>query len=89
MHDPDVYEDPETYCPERFLKDGKFDPTMRDPSCFAFGYGRRICPGRHYADDALFVNIASALHVFNITPPLDDSGRPIKIEPCMSDGMVT
>ncbi|KAI0767308.1 CyP450 monooxygenase [Fomes fomentarius] len=89
MHDPDVYDDPETYRPERFLKDGKLDPTVRDPSRFAFGYGRRICPGRHYADDALFINIASALHVFDITPPLDESGRPIKIEPRMSDGMVT
>ncbi|KAI0767311.1 CyP450 monooxygenase [Fomes fomentarius] len=89
MHDADIYEDPETYCPERFLRDGKLDPTVRDPAAYAFGYGRRICPGRHYADAALFINIASALHVFDITPPLDDDGRPVKIEPRMSDGIVT
>lgn len=89
MHDADIYEDQEAYRPERFLRDGKLDPTVRDPAAYAFGYGRRICPGRHYADAALFINIASALHVFDITPPLDDDGRPLKIEPRMSDGIVT
>lgn len=41
MHDPQVYEDPEIYRPERFLKDGQLDPTVRDPFNYAFGYGRR------------------------------------------------
>ena len=41
MHDPATYDHPDTFDPERFLKDGKLDPTVRDPSAFAFGYGRR------------------------------------------------
>ena len=89
MHDPDVYEDPEVYNPERFLKNGKLDPTVRDPWNFVFGYGRRVCPGRHYAEAALFINTASILHVFDITSPLDEDGNPIKIEPEMTDGLVT
>ncbi|KAM5539733.1 hypothetical protein V8D89_006546 [Ganoderma adspersum] len=39
--DPNVYHDPETFLPERFLKDRELDPDVRDPTTFAFGYGRR------------------------------------------------
>ncbi|KAI0752761.1 cytochrome P450 [Daedaleopsis nitida] len=89
MHDPDVYEDPDSYRPERFLKDGRLDPSVRDPSAFIFGYGRRICPGRYFAEAALFINTASLLHVFDITPPVDEDGNPVKIVPQMSDGLVS
>lgn len=41
MHDPDVYEDPDEFRPERFIKDGQIDPSVRDPVDFVFGYGRR------------------------------------------------
>ena len=27
--------------PERYLKDGKLNPDVRNPDCAAFGYGRR------------------------------------------------
>lgn len=40
----------------------------------------RICPGRDYADVALFLTCASTLHAFNIAPPLDNDGSPIKLE---------
>ncbi|KAJ3552268.1 hypothetical protein NP233_g12920 [Leucocoprinus birnbaumii] len=43
LHDPEVYKDPLEFRPERFLKDGKIDPGVRDPMN-AFGFGRRICP---------------------------------------------
>ena len=35
------YADPEEFIPERFLKDGRLDPTVLDPNMIAFGYGRR------------------------------------------------
>jgi hypothetical protein len=31
-----------------------------------FGYGKRICPGRHFVDASLFIFIASLLSVFNM-----------------------
>ncbi|RDX50378.1 cytochrome P450 [Lentinus brumalis] len=89
LHDPETYPDPECFMPERFLRDGKLDPDVCDPGRFAFGYGRRVCPGRYFADATLFINIAMLLHVFDITPPLDKDGKPIAIELKMSDSLVS
>ncbi|EIW59175.1 cytochrome P450 [Trametes versicolor FP-101664 SS1] len=44
LHDPEVFEDPEEFRPERFLRDDELDDTARDPYAFAFGYGRRQVP---------------------------------------------
>lgn len=41
MHDPEAYPDPEEFKPERFIKDGVLDPSVRDPNIAVFGYGRR------------------------------------------------
>ncbi|RPD62615.1 cytochrome P450 [Lentinus tigrinus ALCF2SS1-7] len=81
MHDPETYPEPEKFIPERYLKDGKINPAVRDPASVIFGYGRRICPGRHFADASLFTYIASILHTLDISPPVDDDGLPIHIVP--------
>lgn len=78
LQDPDVFHDPQTFAPERFLKNGQIDPSIRDPSVAAFGFGRRICPGRHLSDNSLFITVASVLSVFDISPVLDKDGKPIK-----------
>ena len=41
MHDPEVFNDPMEFQPERYLKDGKLNPDMRDPDSAVFGFGRR------------------------------------------------
>lgn len=48
----------------------------------------RICPGRHFAESMLSLSIASALHVFEISAPLDGDGNPIRIRPSMTEGGV-
>ncbi|KAI1785552.1 cytochrome P450 [Ganoderma leucocontextum] len=89
LHDPVVYEDPETFRPERFLRDGKPNLDVEDPGVFSFGFGRRICPGRHFGLAAVFIFAASALHVFDFSPPSDEHGREIRIEPRMVSGFVS
>ena len=116
MHDPALYEDPHVFRPERFIRDGKLDPSVQDPLAFVFGFGRRfvsplrmcstplkvtdekwaahmidhrICPGRHYAEAALFINVASVLHAFDITPPLGADGRPIAMDHRMTAGFIS
>lgn len=38
-----------------------------DPRQHAFGYGRRACPGRYVAENALFITIAQVLSVYRIS----------------------
>ena len=65
LHDPVTYPEPDVFKPERFINS---DGTLRDDPVLTsvFGYGKRICPGRHLADATLFIVIASLLSVFNI-----------------------
>jgi cytochrome P450 len=83
LHDPEIFPDPEVLKPERFLdQDGnlKDDPTMS----LAFGAGKRICPGRHFADATLFMVASSVLSLFNITKAKDANGREIAVNVAVS-----
>ncbi|KZP22542.1 cytochrome P450 [Athelia psychrophila] len=77
LHDENTYPDPFSFKPERFMKDGQLDPTVQDPALVAFGYGRRICPGRHLAIGNLWLTFASVLTSFNIAKAVDADGRQI------------
>jgi len=61
--------------------DADVDPaslSAHDPSDVVFGFGRRICPGRHFAVDVLWLTIANMLSVFDILPPIDSlSGKEV------------
>jgi cytochrome P450 len=41
LRDPIEYPEPERFNPDRFVKDGKINPDIRDPHTFTFGFGRR------------------------------------------------
>ncbi|OSD00072.1 cytochrome P450 [Trametes coccinea BRFM310] len=79
LHDPDVYPEPHVFRPERYWKDGKVVTDGLDPATVVFGFGRRICPGRYFGEDSLFINISSILQVYDILPALDKSGKPIPV----------
>ncbi|EMD36555.1 hypothetical protein CERSUDRAFT_95844 [Gelatoporia subvermispora B] len=86
LHDPDDYPEPELFNPDRFTQDGKLNPNVRDPATAAFGFGRRICAGRHFSDATLFINVASILHVLNIRPKHNEHGTPILPEAKATSG---
>ena len=67
-HDPAIYPDPMTFRPERYLA----TTAEPDPRTWTFGYGRRICPGKYVADNALFTTIAQSLAVFDIKKPVEN-----------------
>ncbi|PYI05543.1 O-methylsterigmatocystin oxidoreductase [Aspergillus sclerotiicarbonarius CBS 121057] len=70
-HDPTVYPDPMAFKPERFLAYGDHVPE-RDPHLLAFGFGRRVCPGRTLADSNIYLSLVQSLAVFRITKPIKD-----------------
>ncbi|KAJ7653799.1 cytochrome P450 [Mycena rosella] len=65
MRDEALYPDAATFKPERFL-DTAAKGVNPDPLTFAFGYGRRVCPGRDLANDVLFILAAMTLSVYNL-----------------------
>ncbi|KAJ6457811.1 cytochrome P450 [Mycena vitilis] len=76
------------FIPERWLtKDGFINTEMRDSSA-AFGFGRRICPGRDMAQWSVWITVASILATFNITKSLDDKGVPIDPSGEYTSGML-
>ncbi|KAI0662146.1 cytochrome P450 [Cubamyces menziesii] len=89
LHDPETFAQPHEFNPDRFVRDGKLDPGVLDPASLVFGFGRRICAGRYFADSMLYIAIASLLHVFEIGPPLDNEGHPIKISYDSTDGFLS
>ncbi|KAG9454529.1 hypothetical protein H6P81_007433 [Aristolochia fimbriata] len=64
--DPQAWENPLEFRPERFLAgDRKWDFSGNDFHFFPFGSGRRICPGAALADRILMSALASLLHLFD------------------------
>ncbi|KAH9944416.1 CyP450 monooxygenase [Epithele typhae] len=80
-HNPEMYPEPMTFMPERYLKDGALNPEVQDPGAFAFGFGRRACPGRHFALASIFIYAASVLHTFEIHPKKDKVGNHVEVDP--------
>ncbi|OKL57088.1 hypothetical protein UA08_07575 [Talaromyces atroroseus] len=84
LHDPSIYSDPSIFDPDRYLEP-RNEP---DPATEAFGYGRRICPGRYLADESLFLTISRLIASFNITMAVDDQGKGIVPEAKITPGLI-
>ncbi|TFK41265.1 cytochrome P450 [Crucibulum laeve] len=89
FHDEALYPEPFKFKPERFLpEDSKHMPP--DPAVSgAFGFGRRICPGRHLAVNSAWIAIASILSTFEIRKPVDATGKEVDIPIEYTDGLVS
>ena len=61
---------------------------MPDPSQFAFGFGRRICPGRVFASDVVWLHIACILATMSIGKVRDENGREITPEVEYTPGLI-
>lgn len=85
LHDPAVYADPSSFNPDRFLPP-RNEP---DPAGEIFGYGRRICPGRFFADAGLYLNIARSLAVFSIRKAVGEDGVEIEVDVRPTPGILT
>ncbi|XP_042478750.1 p-coumarate 3-hydroxylase-like [Macadamia integrifolia] len=73
MHrDPNAWENPLTFQPERFLSDGKnYDYKGSNFDYLPFGSGRRMCPGIPLEEKMSIYVLASLLHSFKWQLPDD------------------
>ncbi|KZV91307.1 cytochrome P450 [Exidia glandulosa HHB12029] len=88
LHDPSTYPNPDVFDPYRFLHpDGRLKTSeeMMDPRVVAFGFGRRVCPGRHFVDDEEWLMIATVLYLFDVRLP-EGAPRPSEV---MCSGIVS
>ncbi|KAJ7163889.1 cytochrome P450 [Mycena crocata] len=76
LHDPLHYPNPFKFDPDRYI-DTTFNQSQNinaNPE-LAFGFGRRMCPGRFLALDSIWIVIASTLSCYRIGKSLNDQGR--------------
>ncbi|KAH6671036.1 cytochrome P450 CYP621A2 [Halenospora varia] len=73
-YDPEVYTDPETFNPGRYLpvsSGGAGEPFPVSQ----FGFGRRVCPGAHLGTASLWIVVATIFATVNIGMPKDKQGK--------------
>ncbi|UKZ83616.1 hypothetical protein TrVFT333_011425 [Trichoderma virens FT-333] len=80
--DPERYDDPDKFEPERFLGDDLDAFTSAKQADFHkrdhvnYGWGRRLCQGIHLAENSIYMQVSRLLWAFDITtmpgePPLN------------------
>ncbi|CAE6434855.1 unnamed protein product [Rhizoctonia solani] len=68
--DPRLYKDPEIFNPDRYL-----DPDVPLPP--VFGWGRRKCPGLHFAESSTFIMAASLIAMFTFSKKRNTNGQEV------------
>lgn len=86
-HDPETYDSPMSFNPERFIASDDSAPET-DPHGIVFGFGRRICPGRFLADNTLYLSVAQSLAVFKIDKA-EENGKYIDVNPQFQPGVIS
>jgi len=66
-HDAETYANPLTFDPHRYLPSDRLKEPEQDPRTYAFGFGRRVCPGVQLADASVWLACVMNLAVFDIT----------------------
>ncbi|KAF8872237.1 cytochrome P450 [Infundibulicybe gibba] len=86
-HDENTHKNPDQFQPERYFdSQGNLND---DDAILTFGFGRRVCVGRHLANSSIWLVIVSVLATLNIAKAKDSEGNDIEIEGSYTDGAVS
>ncbi|KIP12415.1 hypothetical protein PHLGIDRAFT_498342 [Phlebiopsis gigantea 11061_1 CR5-6] len=79
LHEEKMYPEPLRFNPDRFADDKRNSALgINELPLAAFGFGRRMCPGRWLAFETVWLTVATTLAAFNISKPKDDQGNVIE-----------
>jgi hypothetical protein len=69
--------------------DAPCPPETKEEGHVTYGFGRRVCVGKHVANNSLFIDIAMTLWACNIEPGKDTRGNviPIDVDGWVEDGL--
>jgi cytochrome P450 len=71
----ELYPEPELFMPERFW--GKMDSEAAHQVDSVFGFGRRVCPGRAFAESSIFMLVSNIIATMDLTKAMNGAGVPI------------
>ncbi|KAJ8078324.1 hypothetical protein PM082_000531 [Marasmius tenuissimus] len=75
LHDPEIYDDPESFNPDRYLlTENGTKPGVDGTDCrstIVFGCGRRACPGTYFAQNSIGLNTMRLLWAFTFSRATD------------------
>ncbi|KAG1849795.1 cytochrome P450 [Suillus tomentosus] len=80
------YPNASVFIPERFM-DTNGALTDDDPAEYAFGFGRRGCPGRYAGDASLWSAVVTMLATVEFSSAKDDQGKVIEFTPQFTTGL--
>jgi len=86
-HDEKQFDDPVAFIPERHLT-----PTgmlVAGRAHHGFGFGRRICPGRHMADQNVWAAIVTILATVRLAKARDKIGNEIDVKVEFTSGLAS
>ncbi|KAL0075192.1 cytochrome P450, partial [Phycomyces blakesleeanus] len=92
---PDIYDEPEKFKPERFLNFTKTwsaaaNGGIKERDMFAFGWGRRVCPGIYFAEMEIFNMCVRIFSQCTVEPPYGLNGelKSVDMETIYSGGII-
>ncbi|KAK0223381.1 cytochrome P450 [Armillaria fumosa] len=86
LHDEKDYPDPFIFDPDRFMSAEGKEPQPYPMA--AFGFGRRICPGRYVASNTAWIAIASMASTLSFTKAVDSEGGVVEPSTTFTDGFL-
>jgi len=75
----ELYPQPEKFSPERFI--GNMDSEAAHQVDAIYGFGRRVCPGKAFAEANVWLLMVNIVAMMNIEKSVDETGQPITPDP--------